>query len=539
MPAATGSSLARSIVTTAPPLPLSAYQELFSRNPLPMFAFEADTLQLVEVNAAAAAELGVSREALLTLAVPDITSDVPPDQATGRTRRFLNVVNGAATEFEVTFLRLDPADPADPALGLGVATRAARQAAPETLLREMNERLVLSGLREQSAREDAEHANSAKDDFLAVMSHELRTPLQAMLGWITLLRSGRLGDTDSDHALEVIERNARVQAQLVSDLLDVSRAARGKLRLDVRPLDLLSVVAGAIESQRPEIEEKGIELESALEGGSVLIDGDQARLEQVVGNLLVNAVKFTPRGGTVRVSVDVNGSNARLRIADTGEGFEPEFAPKMFQGLRQEQFNGSRNKDGLGLGLMIVRHLVEAHNGTVWAESDGAGQGATFTVTLPVTQRAVRSEGTQGHAAGKAESGPSDGRGVLVGLRTLVVEDHADTREFLNLVLQRSGAEVRDAGSAREALAILADTPVDLIVSDLGMPEIDGYAFLDELRKIDGPLRDVPVVAVSAFAGAKDRERSLAAGFCAHAAKPVEPRQLTKIVARAAGRSSG
>ena len=339
-----------------------------------------------------------------------------------------------------------------------------------------------------------------------------------------------LDQAGTAHAYEVIQRNARIQAQLVADLLDVSRAASGKLNLDLQPVDLRAALGAALESVADEAVRKGVHLRSPPDDRVITVRGDRVRIAQIIVNLLSNAIKFTPRGGSVQAALDTRSGAARLRVIDTGEGFTPQFAEQMFQPFSQSDSQSTRRHGGLGLGLMIVKHLVEAQGGHVSAESSGAGSGATFSVELPLHAGSV----AQGHVANEEIAEER----LLCGLRALIVEDHADSRDFIHRVLQRCGADVRDAGSAGEALALLAESTFDIVVSDLGMPVVDGYGFLRALRGSAGPGRDVPVLALSAYASADDSRRALAAGFFAHAAKPVDARKLVQLVAHAAGRAA-
>jgi signal transduction histidine kinase/CheY-like chemotaxis protein len=511
----------------------SVSQAVFAQNPLPMFIFDATSLELLDVNAAVVEESGLSRHDLLAMSIGDFGCTGPFDVAAGC---MASVSRWRAWRTQQDFeVRISLLHDTVPSIGLGVCWNVTQRNSSEALLREVNEQLVLSGLREQSALDDAERANVAKDEFLAVISHELRTPLQAMLGWIELLRSDVLSAADTAHALEVIDRNTRIQAQLVGDLLDVSRATTGVLRFDFVPLDLALLVETAVEAVRVQGVKKGVRLQFERIDRAIVIDGDRMRLEQVVTNLLVNALKFTPEGGSVHVALDPDPPVARLRVTDDGKGFDPKFAPDLFKPFRQEDSTSTRAQGGLGLGLMIVQHLVAAHRGRVLASSDGKGRGATFVVELPLSAHTT--------LAPAGDSAPPElafAKGEvarpLAGLRALILEDHADSRELIGLVLQRSGADVCDAGSAQEALALLSCTNVDIVVTDLGMPDVDGYAFLRELRRAGGPARDIPVISLSAFTGPDNMARSLAAGFCAHAAKPIEPAELIKLVASAAGR---
>jgi len=378
---------------------------------------------------------------------------------------------------------------------------------------------------ERAARAEAHAANRAKDHFLATLSHELRTPLNAMMGWLRMLRNPRLDEAQKRHGLEVIERNARLQAQLINDLLDVSRIIAGKLELEKYPLDLVPVVQEAIEAIRGDVEAKALTLEVSLDASAGEVLGDPTRLQQVVANLLSNAVKFTARQGRIEVRLARHGVDTRLSIADSGEGIEPAVLPHVFEPFQQADSTTTRAHQGLGLGLAIVRQLVEAHGGRVRAESGGRGQGATFAVELPIL--AVRD-----HRAGIGPAPVREGRpGVrLDGLRVLVVDDHGDARELLGLVLRERGAEVLLAGGVAEALEVLARAPVDVLVSDLAMPGADGYALIAAVRAARGTT--LPAVALTAYAGLDVRERAIAAGFTAHATKPVNPEDLVELLVR-------
>jgi signal transduction histidine kinase/integral membrane sensor domain MASE1/CheY-like chemotaxis protein len=378
---------------------------------------------------------------------------------------------------------------------------------------------------ERAARAEAHAANRAKDHFLATLSHELRTPLNAMMGWLRMLGNPRLDEAQKRHGLDVIERNARLQAQLINDLLDVSRIIAGKLELEKYPLDLVPVVQEAIEAIRGDVEAKALTLEVSLDplAGEVL--GDPTRLQQVVANVLSNAVKFTPRQGRIAVGLARYGVDARLSVTDSGEGIEPAVLPHVFEPFQQADSTTTRAHQGLGLGLAIVRQLVEAHGGRVRAESGGRGQGATFVVELPIL--AVRDRRS---AAGPAPA-PEDRPGVrLDGLCVLVVDDHGDARELLGLVLRERGAEVLLAGGVAEALALLARATVDVLVSDLAMPGADGYALIAAVRAARGTA--LPALALTAYAGPDVRERAIAAGFTAYATKPVNPEDLVELLVK-------
>jgi signal transduction histidine kinase len=362
--------------------------------------------------------------------------------------------------------------------------------------------------------EDLEAANRAKEDFLATLSHELRTPLNAMLGWTRLLRMGRLDKDAMDRALETIERNAHTQEQLITDILDVSRIVTGKLRLTLRPLDLAPIIAAAIDAVRPTAEAKGIALHGQIEAtGSVL--GDADRLQQVLWNLLANAIKFTPRGGTVTVSSGRVGAYATIKVVDTGEGIAPELAPFIFDRFRQGDGSSTRPHGGLGLGLSIVRHIIELHGGQVQAWSEGANRGAAFSVQLPV--RAVQRVAAAADLAGDPP---------LAGLKILVVDDEPDAREIVSTALAQCGARTAAVASAREAIDLIADFRPDVVVSDIAMPEEDGYSLVRKIRAV----RNVPVVALTAFTQPEDRRRALRAGFRHFVPKPVEINELAAVV---------
>jgi signal transduction histidine kinase len=362
----------------------------------------------------------------------------------------------------LTWLRIgdEPYTAEDLGLAEDIAARAALTVDSARLYRQA-----------ERARVEAENANRAKDEFLAVLSHELRTPLTAMLGWIRLLRTGQLGSDKIAQALEVVERNTRTQAQLINDLLDVSRIVTGKLQLDLYPVDLTPIMEEVVESARREAEAKGVALDLTVDGGVGLVQGDPLRLSQIVGNLVANAVKFTSEGGRVRVSLTCEGTEAVIAVADTGIGIEPGILSHIFDRFRQADSTITRRHGGLGLGLAIVRHLVELHGGIVKAASAGAGRGSTFTVRLPLTAPGGRPGPSEPSVATV-----SGGEGAaLAGVRVLLVEDHRDTAELLCAVLGSQGAGVRVAASLAEALATLGETDFDVLVSDIGMPDGKGY----------------------------------------------------------------
>ncbi|MEH2151993.1 hybrid sensor histidine kinase/response regulator [Nostoc sp.] len=435
-------------------------------------------------------------------------------------------------------------------------------------------------IREQTARQEAEAANRMKDEFLAVLSHELRTPLTSMLGWSKILRTKKLDEKATSRALEAIERNAISQMQLIEDILDVSRIIRGQLRLNVSAVNLLSVMEAALEAVRPLAEPKDIKLNTVLDTSIGSVYGDPARLQQIVWNLLTNAIKFTPKGGRVEVrlstyfgfsisdfGLEADGENldssntdesnnlksvlessddleptfilskksqniksqyAQIQVIDTGIGISAEFLPKVFERFRQADSTTTRSHNGLGLGLAIVRHLVELHKGTIFAQSLGSGQGATFTVRLPLLQD-NRGGRTSREATGETSSSvPST---PLAGLRVLVVDDEADTRNFLSFMFEEYGAFATAVGSVDEALAVLEQAKPDILISDIGMSEQDGYTLIRKLRSLEQERGGrIPAIALTAYTREEDRLEALRAGFQQHLSKPIDPNKLIAAV---------
>jgi len=371
--------------------------------------------------------------------------------------------------------------------------------------------------------EKAEAANRIKDEFLAIVSHELRTPLNPILGWSKLLQTRKLNQDKVDQALETIERNASLQAQLIDDLLDVSRILRGKLNLKTLRVDLVRVIQAAIETMRLAAAAKSIEIETQLDSTVGFVSGDPNRLQQVVWNLLSNAVKFTPRGGRITVRLQEIDSQAQIQVSDTGQGISPDFFPYIFDYFRQENSTTTRSVGGLGLGLAIVRHLIELHGGRIEAESEGIGEGATFTVTLPLLSDSQI----------QPENSHSDGEGLdFTDVGVLLVEDEVDTLDLLTIILEAYGARVEGVTSADEALAVFSQVQPDVLISDIGMPGMDGYELIRQVRELP-PDRggSVPAIALTAYAGETDYERALSAGFNRHIAKPVEPDQIVDAIA--------
>jgi signal transduction histidine kinase len=383
---------------------------------------------------------------------------------------------------------------------------------------------------ERAARGEAERASRMKDEFLATLSHELRTPLNAILGWSQILAMGDCGPEDLAEGLKIIERNARAQTQIIDDLLDMSRIISGKVQLDVRPVDLLPIISTAVETLRPAAMAKSIRVLTDFKASQVSINADPGRLSQVLWNLLSNAIKFTPRDGSVRVVVDETDSNISLSVMDTGEGIPAEFVPFVFDRFRQADATTSRRHGGLGLGLSIVKQLVELHGGAVQCQSDGPGKGATFTVTLP---NDLIDDQHLPHAVVVGTT-PGDMHAIK-GVKVLVVDDEPDSRAVVKRVLEDCHALVSTASSAEEAMQRVITEKPAVLISDIGMPGEDGHSFIQRVRAL-GPDHggSVPAVALTAYAGADDRARALRAGFQLHAAKPIEPSQLIAVVAKLA-----
>jgi PAS domain S-box-containing protein len=393
--------------------------------------------------------------------------------------------------------------------------------------------------REQAARASAETANRLKDEFLATLSHELRTPLNAIVGWAHVLRAGNLDQAATRRAVEVINRNAQAQSQLISDILDVSRIIAGKLRLNVQAVHPVDVIQAALDSVKPAAEARGVALQPILDPGAGPVSGDPDRLQQVFWNLLANALKFSPRGGKVEVRLEAVNSHVEVTVADTGPGISPEFLPRVFERFSQGDSSSTRPHGGLGLGLAIVRHLVEMHGGDVRADNRERGTGAVFTVRLPrrsLAPAALTEEAAPATAPAEGtlwlDAAPS-----LTGLRILVVEDDTDSRELMATVLGQCGAQVFTAASSSQALQLVAAELPDVAVADIEMPGEDGYAFVGKLRDFPASRGGTtPVAALTAYAGAGDRVKALRAGFQMHLSKPIQPAELATAVLRLSGR---
>jgi PAS domain S-box-containing protein len=412
-------------------------------------------------------------------------------------------------------------------LVIGLAAQAAIAMDNARLYKKANEAFI----REQEARKEAENASRLKDEFLATCSHELRTPLTSMLGWIRMLRAGKLDDVTSMRALEVIERNVKSQAQLIEDLLDISRITTGKLRLDIRLVDLDLVIKTAIDALRPAADAKGIRVQIVLDSGVGSVSGDHERLQQIVWNLLSNAIKFTPRGGRVQVRLERTGSYIEIVVSDNGKGIAPEFLPYVFDRFTQADSTITRTHGGLGMGLAIVKHLTELHGGTIEASSKGIGCGATFTVKLPIMPITAvtgnRPEVEWNNVSDESFSCPTE----LNGLRVLIVDDEPDTCEMIKVILEQCNAEVKTAFSVTEALEILKHWMPAVLVSDIGMPGENGYDLIRKVREYESEGKRIPAVALTAFARIEDRIKALSAGFQMHVPKPVEPAELISIIA--------
>ena len=386
----------------------------------------------------------------------------------------------------------------------------------------------------------AEESSRLKEEFLATISHELRTPLSAILGWARMLRTGQLSAENAAKALDTIERNARAQAQLVDDLLDVSRIITGKLRMDVRPADPNSFIDAAVEAVKPAAEAKGVRVLKVVDTGAVLIPGDPVRLQQVIWNLLSNAIKFTPRGGRVQIYSQRVNSHLEIVVSDSGQGIPPDFLPHVFDRFRQADQKTSRQHGGMGLGLAIVRHLVEMHGGSVRASSEGEGKGATFTVMLPIAPvYQVDSSGSRVHPAARELLPANDITDRLDDLTILVVDDEADTRELLKQGLEYCGAKVRVAGSVAEALDQLKTALPDIVISDIGMPGSDGYDLIREVRRLPAAMGGkIAAIALTAYTRIEDRLQALRAGYDMHVPKPVELAELVAVAASVARRNT-
>ncbi|MGG6267256.1 PAS domain-containing protein [Leptolyngbya sp. AN03gr2] len=449
-----------------------------------------------------------------------------PDDAKRVSQVYISYVSGKTSDYRVEFRQRTKSGDWKWILSLGKIVAWDSEGQPLRMLgthTDIDDRKAAEAereqllLREQAAREEAEKANRIKDEFLAVLSHELRTPLNPILGWIRLLQTGRLDAARMQSAFSTIERNAQLQTQLIDDLLDVSRILRGKLKLDAAPVNLETVINSAIDTVQLAAEAKSIQIETTLEPIGTVI-GDAGRIQQIIWNLLTNAVKFTPNQGRVTVRLTTIENDAQIQVIDTGKGIRAEFLPQVFERFQQADSSTTRQFGGLGLGLAIARQLVELHGGTITADSSGEGQGATFTVRFPLNQSAQ----TVAPLIGLPEQSIS-----LKDKQILVVDDEKDARELVQFILEQEGAIVTCAASAIEVLQILKAKTIDLLVSDIGMPDCDGYELLKQIRSQG---KNFPVIALTAYAGELNQTRSRQAGFANHLTKPFDPRSLIDSV---------
>jgi signal transduction histidine kinase/DNA-binding response OmpR family regulator len=387
-------------------------------------------------------------------------------------------------------------------------------------------------LREKSMREQAEKASRLKDEFLATVSHELRTPLNAILGWAQMLQAGKISDDDGQHALETIYRNAKSQAQLIDDLLDTSHLITGNLRLNLSPTPIIPIIESALDVVRPAAEAKGISLSNIYLSEVESITCDSHRLQQMIWNLLTNAVKFTPQNGEVEIKLEQSGEFIKIVVTDTGQGISPEFLPFVFDRFRQADSSSTRKHDGLGLGLAIVRHLAELHGGSISAESGGKNNGATFTLTLPFSLAAnTHLEAIRKESKKPKPNGNSNHK--LDGVRVLVVDDDVDTCDMLKYVLTHWGAETQSSGSVAEALLCITDWQPDILVTDINMPGEDGYKLINQLRELSPEKgANIPAIALTAMARPEDSEQALSAGFHLHLPKPIDIEELVRAISQ-------
>jgi len=460
-----------------------------------------------------------------------ITIIIPPDRRDEETRILERLRRGERIEhFETLRMTKDGRTITVSITISPVRDEQGRIIGASKVARDVSERAALLA-REQAARARAEEASRLKDEFLATVSHELRAPLNAILGWAQILRAGALDEERVRHAITVVERNARTQAQVIEDLLDVSRIITGKLRLDIQPIAPARAVASAIESVKPMAEAKGVELHVDLDPEAGPILADSSRLQQIVWNLLSNAIKFTPNGGSVHVTLQRIGSQVELGVRDTGIGIEAEFLPHVFDRFRQADASTTRSVGGLGLGLAIVRHLVELHGGTVRAESGGRDQGSSFFLRLPLRPGLLEGPERAAGGRGRAPFIAPDEAPNLVGVRVLVVDDEADARELLREVLEGCGAEVRESSTAAQALREVQEWQPAVIVSDIGLPGEDGYELIRKVREWEQKSGTwTPAIALTGYARTKDRMRALMAGYQMHVAKPIEPVEFALVV---------
>jgi PAS domain S-box-containing protein len=514
------------------------YEILFEGSSLPSWIFDLETKQCLAANAAAVRHYGYSREEFLSLdalalcatedalAFEKYLARIPggADHSTWRHRRR----DGSVLDVEVVWHKLI-------FNGRHSLLVHARDITEQNRALAEREELLRN---EKRAREQAQEANRAKDEFLALVTHELRAPLNAMLGWARILQSSHLTEATVLHAAEVIERSARTQSRLIEDLLDTARISTGKLRLDIQSVDLAAVIEDTADVLLPAAEAKGLDFRVSVDVENQVISGDPERLQQIVWNLISNAIKFTPNGGRVEVSLNRVDPHLQVSVSDTGKGISAESLPHIFDRFQQVDESGARRRSGLGLGLSLVRDLVELHGGTVKAESKGKDLGSTFSVYLPL--RAVASQAadsaTDLELARRAEAGE------LEGVWVLVIDDEADARELVATLLEHLGARVSSVASVAEAMSVLTSRESrrrpDILISDIGMPGEDGYALIRRVRELpaDGG-GNIPAIALTAYGRSSDRIRAIGSGFQVHMAKPVEPAELAAVIARLARRT--
>jgi PAS domain S-box-containing protein len=476
-----------------------------------------------------------------------ITILIPPDRQDEEVEVLQRIRRGERIEHFETIRRRKDGTPAEISLTVSpIVSRRGEIVGASKIARDIAERKRLETqiethlINEQSLRMEAEAANRSKDLFLATLSHELRTPLNAIVGWVNILRAQGCTEEDLQEGLAVIDRNAKAQVQLIDDVLDVSRIVSGKLQLSVQHCEFASIIAAAIDAVRPAADAKGIQFETAIDPSASPSTGDPTRIQQVVWNLLSNAIKFTPKGGRVMIALDRDRSLTRIRISDTGQGIAPAFLPYVFDRFRQADSGTRRKFGGLGLGLSIVKQLVEMHGGTVRAESTGEGRGATFTVELPIAAVSAGAgeptdSGGEEAVACVAEVASESVR--LDGLRIVAVDDEADARRVLSKVLGEAGAIVTAAATVSEALRAVEEVKPHVLVSDLAMPDEDGYDLIHQVRAKGYDAKSLPAVALTAFAQQGYARRSLLAGYQVHVTKPVNPHDLLAVVASLAGRT--
>ncbi|MDT4897141.1 MAG: hypothetical protein QOH25_2218 [Acidobacteriota bacterium] len=522
---------------------------LFIRDPeinilLPAPGF-IQTLPSGQIWRALLEECATRGELTATVPFPDADSTKPVTAIAGQDGSVLALIGGAPKLDEArSLIELMPLLAAAlsgerAVLTAEGQTRIARQAATQS--KRLAEMLDSARADLERALRVAEAASRAKDDFLATVSHELRTPLTPILGFARMLRSGQLDASNVERALASIERNAELQSHLIEDILDFARIIAGKLRLDVQPLDPAVVVEAAIDVVRPAATAKDVRLQIVLDPGAGPVAGDAGRLQQVIWNLLTNAVKFTPKGGRVQVRLERIDSHIEITVSDSGEGISPDFLPYVFDRFRQADNTISRRHGGLGLGLSIVRQLVEMHGGTVNVHSDGLEQGSTFIVKLPRMivhdSKLLKEDSSRQHPTAERATVPFTCPPELAGLRVLVVDDEADARDLLAMVLKSCGAQVTTAATAGEALGVVKRLKPDILISDIEMPGEDGYSLIGKIRALqpeDGG--QTPAIALTAHARIEDRLRALSVGYQMHVAKPVEPAELVVVLASLAGR---